>query len=188
MRAVIADPGRTRRVISTLHGLGVPQGVRPMHMGFEVVAQCAPRSGGTAFWFILNPARSQGRPHFIRPTLGWRAESLWDRTPGTFDALWMDAPRSGGVRCGCRVFPCRGGVYRKRQRRSSLQPRVARPALPWEPVPRIYQPHRGCGPDRLHHPAVRSAGEDAVAVNGAPFMAVKTSASVIRFPKPLKVA
>ena len=50
----------------------------------------APRSGGTALRFILNPAWSQGRPHFIRPTLGWRAESLWDRAPGNLDAFaWM---------------------------------------------------------------------------------------------------
>ena len=51
-------------MISTLHGLGVPQGVRPMHMGFEVMVPCAPRSGGTALRFILIPVRPQGRPHF----------------------------------------------------------------------------------------------------------------------------
>ena len=116
--AVIAGPGWSRRVISTLHGVGLPQGVRPMQMGFEfpeeefllppggvesgqpggrmlrripVAVQCAPRSGGTALRFMLNPARSQGRPHFIRPTLGWRAQSLWDRAPRTLDSFWMDA-------------------------------------------------------------------------------------------------
>ena len=130
-----------------------------MHMGFEVMVPCAPRSGGTALRFILNPVRPQGRPHFIRPTLGWRAESLWDRAPRTLHAFWMDGPYRGGV-CGCsyRGFPCRGGVYRQRQRRSALQPRVARPALPWEPVPRIYQPHRGCGPDLVCPPRRAESG------------------------------
>ena len=196
-------------MISTLHGWGVPQGIHPMHMGFEfpeeefllppvgvesdqprgrmlrripqrgpeakvhrvvsppacmagsipriyrpyrncgpvgvwtwfgrglVVVQCAPRSGGTALRFSLKQAWSQGRPHFIRPTLGLRAESLWDRAPGTLDSFWMDAPCHGG---GCRGFPCRGGVRRIRQRRCALQPRVARPALPWGPMPPATNP------------------------------------------------
>jgi len=40
-------------------------------------------TGGTALRFdISRHAHPQGRPHCIRPTLGWRAESLWDRNHG----------------------------------------------------------------------------------------------------------
>ena len=37
---------------------------------------------GTALRFGMLANHSQGRPHSIRPTLGWRAESLWDRNHG----------------------------------------------------------------------------------------------------------
>ena len=36
---------------------------------------------GTALRFDVSPAHTQGRPHCIRPTLGWRTESRWDRNP-----------------------------------------------------------------------------------------------------------
>ncbi len=48
---------------------------------------CAPNGArpapidGTALRFDNLCARSQGRPHCIRPTLGWRTESRWDRNP-----------------------------------------------------------------------------------------------------------
>ena len=36
---------------------------------------------GTALRFDVSPAHTQGRPQCIRPTLGWRTESRWDRNP-----------------------------------------------------------------------------------------------------------
>ena len=47
-------------------------------------APCDARSAmpdGTALRFDVSPAHTQGRPHCIRPTLGWRTESRWDRNP-----------------------------------------------------------------------------------------------------------
>jgi hypothetical protein len=37
---------------------------------------------GTALRFDTSPAHTQGRPHCIRPTLGWRTESRWDMDHG----------------------------------------------------------------------------------------------------------
>ena len=37
---------------------------------------------GTALRFDISAADSQGSLHCIRPTLGWRSESRWDRNQG----------------------------------------------------------------------------------------------------------
>ena len=72
---------------------------------------------GTALRFDPLPVDTQGRPHCIRPTLGWRMEARWDRNHAIL------------------VFHLSSFL---RQRRFVLEPRVAvgRP-LPWVYVPTI---------------------------------------------------
>jgi len=70
---------------------------------------------GTALRFDLWGTHSQGRPSWIRPTLGWRTQSRWDKN---LDASTVSM-----------IFMC---LISLRQRRYVLQPRVARYVLPWD--------------------------------------------------------
>lgn len=63
-------PGRWPRHITQPRGGCIPDDARPTP------------SAGTALRFDIFVTRSQGRPHCIQPTLGWRAKSRWDRNHG----------------------------------------------------------------------------------------------------------
>ena len=100
-----------------------PPGLRPGR------GPMCPRSGGTALRFIPNPARSQGRPHFIRPTLGWRAESLWDRDPRTLDSFWTSAPCHGSVCRGPQLSTINSQPSTLNPQPSTLNSQLS--TLPW---------------------------------------------------------
>jgi hypothetical protein len=106
----------------------LPWVISPTHPNPNGVASRG-RRGGTPLGFMRLVGRSQGRPHFIRPTLGWRAESLWDKRS------WL--LRGTVLSRRCHSHPCqrsrrntptsfrppaKGGVLR--QRWSSLQSRL----------------------------------------------------------------
>lgn len=57
-------------------GTSCPHMIQPHRGCVRVNTRTAP-SDGTALRFAARAAQSQGRPHFIRPTLGWRMQRLW---------------------------------------------------------------------------------------------------------------
>jgi hypothetical protein len=113
---------------------------------------------GTALRFDISPAHTQGRPHCIRPTLGWRTESRWDRNPvalishlsyangfpssspglrGTrYPGLWsrkMIQPQRGCAPCAARSTPPDGTALRFdiSPAHSQGRPHFIRPTLGW---------------------------------------------------------
>jgi hypothetical protein len=87
-------------------------------------------AGGTALRFdISRRAHSQGRPHCIRPTLGWRAISRWDMNDGALDAHVFNANGVSSSSPGLRDTRYPGIT-------------VAHPNRP-----DANQPHRGCAPN-----------------------------------------
>jgi len=75
----------------------------------------------TALRFDISVAHSQGRPHCIRPTLGPRTESLWDRNHGTANSHL----------CYANGVP-------------SSSPGLRGTRNPGTPSPHTSQPQRGC--------------------------------------------
>ena len=74
----------------------------------------------------LRSSGPQGRPHSIRPTLGWRAISRWDMND---DALDLHLFNANGV------VPISPGLRATR--------------YPGTPSPNAIQPHRGCAPNDM---------------------------------------
>jgi hypothetical protein len=106
----------------------LPWVISPTHPNPNGVASRG-RRGGTPLGFMRLVGRSQGRPHFIRPTLGWRAESLWDKRSWLLRGTVLSRRRHShpcqrSRRNSPTAFrpPAKGGVLR--QRRSSLQSRL----------------------------------------------------------------
>jgi hypothetical protein len=112
-RCFVLQPGVAR--------LALPREGGPIGFNPNGVAARA-EGGGTPLGFVRLAGRSQGRPLFIRPTLGWRAKALWaswtKRTPTVFrpstlgwraKALW-----ASGIRGTPTVFrpPARGCAAR----------------------------------------------------------------------------
>jgi len=88
-----------------------------------------PGRNRVAVRFIFG-TRSQGRPHCIRPTLGWRTQARWaNEFQHQRHFIMSVAP----VSLPRRHFGPPIIRISQRQRRSALQPRVARHALPWGP-------------------------------------------------------
>jgi hypothetical protein len=143
-----------------LRGTRYP-GTRP-HQTTQPQRGCAPcdvrstPSDGTALRFNISLAHTQGRPHCIRPTLGWRTESRWDRNhvalishlsyangvptscpglrssdhyPGTRLHQTIQ-PQRGCAPCDARPTPPDGTALRFDSPVITI-PRVARSAQPW---------------------------------------------------------
>ena len=70
--------------------------------------------------------RAQGRPHSIRPTLGWRALSRWDMNDDALDS---------------HLFTANGVVPSSPGLRGTRYPGIMRP--------NAIQPHRGCAPNDI---------------------------------------
>jgi len=130
---------------------------------------CAPcdvapaNPGGTALRFVIPITRPQGRPHCIRPTLGWRAKSRWDMNHGALDVHLFNAngvqpsspglrgtrypgssshptsqPQRGCVPCDARSTPPGGTALRFNGSRTRPQgrPHCIRPTLGWRAISR----------------------------------------------------
>ena len=61
-------------------GKSSPHASQPQR-GCVRIAVRHPALGGTALRFNIVATDSQGRPHCIRPTLGWRPERPWRSSP-----------------------------------------------------------------------------------------------------------
>ena len=123
-------------------------------------APCDVRStppDGTALRFDISVAHSQGRPHCIRPTLGWRTESRWDRNHGTVNLHLCYAngvpPSSPGLRSQDR-YP------------------VSRPD-------QTIQPQRGCAPCDA-----ASANPDGTALRFDSFVAHEPRVGLVSLAQP----
>jgi hypothetical protein len=100
---------------------------------------------GTALRFVRLVGRSQGKPHCIRPTLGWRAQALWAcRTKPTPTAFPPSARGCASRATSGRFFDCvqprRGCAWGGgdgtalrfvRLGRSQGKPHCIRPTLGW---------------------------------------------------------
>jgi hypothetical protein len=102
---------------------------KPSPHTFQPQRGCAPLDArstppdGTALRFDSSPAHSQGRPHCIPPTLGWRTESRWDRNHGTVN---LHLCYANGV--------------------PSFSPGLRCTRYPGTTSPHKFQPQRGCAP------------------------------------------
>jgi hypothetical protein len=79
-----------------------PTGLRPVRRPFHPIGR-----NRVAVQFIRG-TRTQGRPHYIRPTLGWRAESRWDRR--SWLLIGAAPPRDGIASFLTPPFPYANGV------------------------------------------------------------------------------
>jgi len=107
-------------------GITSPNAIQPQR-------GCAPNdmrfvpTDGTALRFAFSRrVHPQGRPHCIRPTLGWRAISRWDMND---DALDLHLFNANGV--------------------APTSPGLRGTRYPGIPSPNAIQPHRGCAPNNM---------------------------------------
>jgi hypothetical protein len=111
---------------------------------------------GTALRFDILAAHTQGRPHCIRPTLGWRTESRWDRNPV---ALIFHLFYANGV--------------------SSFSPGLRGTRYPGTMSPHTFQPQRGCAPNHA-----RSTPPDGTALRFDSSSAPVPRVGLISFGQP----
>ena len=112
---------------------------------------------GTALRFDITATDTQGRPHCIRPTLGWRAESRWDRNHETSNSSLFYA---NGV-------PSSSPGLRSSDRYPGTSPHPAS------------QPQRGCAPCD-----VRPTNPDGTALRFDSSMAPIPRVGLIAFGQP----